>query len=375
MHNRRKIVVLLLVIIGLVWLGNALGQRILERQAAENRSMIFTQDYTLSQQVSDPLVVIADTVELNGDSRVDGDAALIGRTHVTLAGQVGGDLAALGGDVRLETNGHIAGDAALMGTSISLNGTVDGDLTVIGDTLTINPGTNVLGTITACVTHVADERSGSSPLQPCSEAESAKYAALKSLRDGRLSLDGINIFGSGSTGGTLVSLVVSLALTGLAVLAVTVFPRPFSYLTEAVQTMPRRMAGMGCLTALLAVGSSMVLVVILANVPVLGLLLLPIGALLGLLLLGMVIAGWIALALVIGGWLAKRAGSHLTPPLVAVAVGSAALFLLWHVLALLPLGGLVSFVLMVALGSAGLGAAFTTRLGTRPLRRSYFVQG
>jgi hypothetical protein len=63
------------------------------------------------------------------------------------------------------------------------------------------------------------------------------------------------------------------------------------------------------------------------------------------------------------------------PPLIAVALGSAALFLLWYVLALLPLGGLVSFALMAIFGSAGLGAAFTTRLGTHPLRRTYFVQG
>jgi Polymer-forming cytoskeletal len=375
MSNRRKIVILLLIIIGIVVLGNVVRRKVLERLAADQSSVILTQDYSLSDTVSDPLVVIADTVDLSGDSHVTGNAALVGRTKVTLAGQVSGDLAALGDDIRLEKNGHISGNASLMGSRVVLDGQVDGDLTVVSDTLTINSGAQVNGNITACVSHLGDERSGAALIIPCSDAESAKFAGLKSLRDGQIPLGGINAAGGFPAGELPISLSLSLALTGLAALAVTVFPRPFSYLVEAMQAMPRRMAGMGCLTSLLALGGNVVLLVILADVPVLGLLLLPVGALLGLLLLGMVITGWIALALVIGTWLAKRVSSRGIPPLIAVAFGSVLLFLLWHMLALLPFGGLVSFVLMVVFGSVGLGAALTTRLGTRPLRRSYFVQG
>ncbi len=375
MRNRQKILILLVIVIGVIGLGNVVSRRVLERRAGDG--VIITQDYSLSDTVNDPLVVIADTVALSGDSQVNGDAGLVGRTSVILAGQVSGDLAALGEDVNLETNAQINGDAALMGNKVLLNGTINGDLTVIGDTLTINPSAQVNGTITACVTHLADERSDAAPIQPCSDAESTKYTTLKSLSDGQLPRISLDSFGSGglSSGGLLFSLSASLVMTGLAALVVTAFPRAFSHLTEALQTMPRRMAGMGCLTSLFAVGGSVILLVILADIPVVGLLLLPFGAIAGIVLLGMVIVGWIALALVIGSWIVNRLGSRRTPPIIAVALGSIALFLLWHILALLPLGGVLTFLLMTLLGTAGLGAAFTTRMGTRPLRRSYFIQG
>lgn len=374
MTNGRKILIVALAVIVLLWIGSAVSRRVTAPVSASNNDVIFTQTYHLADTLDDALVVIAETVELSGESHVRDDAALVGRQQVTLDGHIDGDLAALGGDVRLGQNAQIAGEAVMLGNRVVLSGQVAGDLTVIADTLTINPGTRVSGDFTACVSHLTDERADGAPIQKCSEGEAAQLSALQSLRNGKISLDG---FGSGgfSTGGFVFSLFGSLTLTGLAALAVTLFPRQFSYLTDAVRVLPRRMARTGCLTLLAALGIGVALIVVLASVPVVGLLLLPFGLLAGLLLFGMTLTGWIALALLLGSGIARRAGGKNLPPLVTVAFGSLLLFVFWHILAFLPFGALIEFVLMAAFGCVGLGAAFATRLGTRPIQRRYFVQG
>ena len=114
---------------------------------------------------------------------------------------------------------------------------------------------------------------------------------------------------------------------------------------------------------------------VLAKLPVLGLLLLPVGLIAGVVVFGMVLTGWIALALLLGDWLVRRLVRHTLPPLITVVLGSAALFVLWHILALVPFGSLAGLAVMLLLGAVGLGATLSTVMGTRSMRRSYFVQG
>ncbi len=377
MSHHGRIGTLLVVVIVVVALAAIASRSVMERSAVGS-NVIFTQDYTLSNTVDHPVVVVAsNSINLTNDSHVDGDAALVGKSAVTINGQVDGDLSALGDSVEVGSDSHVDGDAALMGGAVTLDGDIEGDLTVVGDSLTVNPDAQINGDITACVKTVTDNRSDAEVITDCSQAESGKFAALQSLRDGHLPFNDLGGMAAGgfNGGGLLSSALVSLGLTGLAVLAVVAFPRRFSYLMEAVQSRPGSMAGMGCLTVLLAVGGSAIILVLLAHVPVLGLLLLPVAAILGVILLGMVIMGWITLALVIGSWMVNRMGNGPVPPLIAVALGSVVLFILRYVLGLLPFGGLVDFILIAILGLFGLGAAFVTRLGTRPVRQRYFVQG
>ena len=153
------------------------------------------------------------------------------------------------------------------------------------------------------------------------------------------------------------------------------FPRQISHIEEAIRTRPRNLVSAGLATFLLLIGLSAALVLALALLPPLGLVLLPLYALLGLGLLVLTIAGLVTLSLVIGDWLVKRAARAPAPPLIAAAVGSLAMAIVLTVLALLPFGLIISLLSIAAVSSLGVGAALLTRMGTRPLRRSYFVQG
>jgi hypothetical protein len=184
------------------------------------------------------------------------------------------------------------------------------------------------------------------------------------------------LWGAGfSTVALLASGFVSLTLSGIGALAVAAFPRQFSTIEEAILTMPRRVGQTGFLVFLLAIGVTAAVVIVLAAAPPLGLVLLPVFVIAAIVFLGMTVTGWVSVALIAGNWLLRRSSGNLVPPLIATAVGSVLLFLLWHVLTLLPFGVLVVLLAMAVLGSVGLGAALTTRMGTRTVRRRYFVQG
>jgi hypothetical protein len=137
----------------------------------------------------------------------------------------------------------------------------------------------------------------------------------------------------------------SLVLGGLAVLAVTLFPRRVSLMAEAVRRRPGRLSRMGLALGLLLLGLSAVYLVLLAAVPLLGLLLLPLPLLLSMAFLGLAAGGWITLALV------------------------------WNALLLLPYGGWLALAALLVCGVVGMGAAASTHLGARALHESYFVQG
>jgi hypothetical protein len=318
--------------------------------------------------------VAADTVSLGQEAVINGDTSLIGRQGIWFNGRVNGDLTAMADRLIVGKDGVVVGDLTFMGQEIMINGTIQGDLTVVGDLLLINRGAVVRGQISACVKQITNHAHPDLPIHPCSRSET--LAALGPLwREGAAALAARTLQGGFSSGGLLFSVALSLALTGLSALLVTVFPRQFSHVSEALLLLPRRMAGVGCLAALMALGIGGGVVAATAVASPVGLALLPFGLVVGLALLALVVMGWMALALVLGDWLLRRITRAVQPPLIAVLVGSIALFALWHALALIPFGPVVGLVLMAALGSAGLGAALVTRLGTRPVRRRYFVQG
>ena len=104
-------------------------------------------------------------------------------------------------------------------------------------------------------------------------------------------------------------------------------------------------------------------------------LMVPLGLVLGLVVLGICITGWITLALLVGDFALRHLTRTILPPVIAAAFGSILLFTLWHVLAIIPFGGLFGLLLMGLMGAAGFGGALATRMGTRPFRRRHFVQG
>jgi hypothetical protein len=371
MESRRKLILLALVVIGLLALGLFARQSVADvRLGADN--VIVTDHYRLSRAVDEPLVVIADTVTITNDSQVAGNAALVGRSAVTVDGRINGDLTVLGNTLAINRNSRVSGDAALMGNVVTVAGDVDGQLTVMADRLVVEPGARLNGEIVACVSAI-DGRDylSESQIRRCSENEAlATFAPLQALRDG-VSPDQ---FAQGFSAGLPFTLLGSILLAGLAALAVTLFPQQIGHLQTAVRAVPRSLAGTGCLAFLLVIGGVAGLVLVLAIAPPLGLILLPLALLVGLALLGMIIAGWIALALVLGDWLMRRATGGALPPLVDAAVGSLALLVVWNLLAALPFGALAVLLAVTVLGAVGLGAAVTTRMGTRPLRPTALTQ-
>jgi hypothetical protein len=105
------------------------------------------------------------------------------------------------------------------------------------------------------------------------------------------------------------------------------------------------------------------------------LVLIPLFLIVAVLFFGMVLTGWITITLITGNLILNRLGRVTLPPLVIAAVGNVSLLLVWNVLALNTYGRLCAGIILLVLGAIGLGATFVTRMGTRPLHRSYLVQG
>jgi len=370
MGTGRKLLILLALVVAFVLVGSAMSKRVFQRPVADS-GVIFepSKTYTSSQPLDQPLVVVAEDVTL--DEQVNGNTALVGQT-ITVASPINGDLTLIGDHLSIAETGRVAGDAAMIGGDISISGSVEGGLTAVGNTLTIGREAQISGDVFACVKVVDDQRPDGI-VHPCGDGEG--LATIRAL-DTAMRFDSTV---SGAAGFPVAALMLSaftsLVLTGIAALAVAAFPRQISYIEEAIVTAPRRLGQAGFLMFLLAAGVTAAVVVLLAAAPPVGLLALPVFALGGLVFLGMTVTGWITVALVIGNWLLRRGRAAYIPPLVTAAVGSILLFALWHVLALLPFGVLIVLLAMAVLGSVGLGAAVTTRMGTRSVSRRYFVQG
>src|SRR5690606_30075795 len=142
-----------------------------------------------------------------------------------------------------------------------------------------------------------------------------------------------------------------------------------------VHTGPRSLGGTGLMMMALAAGVTFALIAAVVAVPPLGLVLVPVYVLAALVFFGMALAGWITITLVIGDFLLRRIGRVALPPLVIAAVGNLTLLLVWNLLALHPTTRILGLIGLIGLGTIGLGATFITRLGTRPVHRSYLVQG
>jgi hypothetical protein len=125
----------------------------------------------------------------------------------------------------------------------------------------------------------------------------------------------------------------------------------------------------------LALGVFFAMTLLLATIPPLGLLLLPVFLLLLLLLVVLTMTGLVTAVIMIGDWLLRRMSRLPAPPMIAAVVGSLTLSLALAAIALLPFGFAINFVLLGAFSCVGLGASLFTRIGTRPVGRTYFIQG
>lgn len=364
MRNRWLFIVIGAAFLILIWLANVARHNFIQKPLVDGESVLFAPSYQLSNSVDDDLVVLADNIHLEQTSTVDGDVALLG-SKVVMDGSVDGDLAVMGEQLTIGENARIDGDSALLVQQVRIDGTVDGEITLVGDNLIISPDARLNAPIYACVENITNGPDVS--IEPCEDHMSAEdYAFFDAMQKGDYTrMLGMNS-GDFSGGGLLLVVLNALALSGVAVLAVTLFPRHIANIRAAVSYDMGKLAGVGCLTMILAAAVIVIFTILVSIAPV-ALILMPFILLGGLLVLGMLIAGWVTLALIVGDTALRRAAHTTFPPLVTVAVGGVVLFLGWGLLGLLPLGEVIQFFTLLTAGSVGLGAALQTRMGTRPL--------
>jgi cytoskeletal protein CcmA (bactofilin family) len=352
--------VLLAVIVSVLVLALNAARLGLE-QPVSSGSVSVGQDYWLDGALDGSLTVMAQSITLGPQTAVSADAALLGDS-VYLDGAISGDLTVISDSVTLGPQSAVGGDILLLADSVVLDGQLSGQVYARGARVTIQPGTRIMGSLYTCG-DLTDQRANAVPPLPCD----ATALDLGSIPAATPELFTTVILALSATG--------SLVLGGLAVLAVTLFPRRVSHMAEAVRRRPGRLSRTGLALGLLLLGLSVVYLVLLAAVPLLGLLLLPLPLLLSMAFLGLAAGGWITLALLAGDALLRRLARAGFPPLVSAAVGSVALALGWNALLLLPYGGWLVLAALLVCGVVGMGAAASTRLGARALHESYFVQG
>ncbi len=370
MNTRRNLLILAAIVIVLIALALLARQYLNPATLVDGKNVIFTDEYRLDESLDGDLVVVARVIALESSATVNGNVSLIG-SEIIIDGHIDGQLTVLGEQIRLNESSVVDGDVNLMGADALVAGTIDGDILVNADTAAFTSQTQEFGTITACVDEITIPDAVS--VAPCPEDDVIKpFEPLLALRDG--STLGLSVSLS-PLGLTLSISLSAITLVGLATIAVTAFPRQISHIEDAVRTRPTRFLGVGIALYALGVGITLALITLLALVPPLGLLLLPVYLIALVLLLALMLCGLITLALVIGDVIMQRIAKNRLPPLVAAVVGSAVLSVGLTLLVVLPFGWLADVLIIGAVSAVGLGASMVTRLGTRPVTPTYFVQG
>jgi len=369
MRASRNFLVFTAAVILVLGLAVFLRPQVAQHTTPDN-NVIFQTDYQLGSVHNGDLVVLGETLLLRDESHVQGSAALIG-DMVRVSGVVDGNLTAIGQTIIVEDTARVAGNASFMGESVTIAGQIAGNVVVNGGSLTIDPTAQLDGTISTCVGAVNSPQN--IPIA-CTSPSIEPFAPLIALRNSALP-EAFLSAGVSSVGMLFGVVFAALALIGTSALAVTFFPRQISHIEEAMRARPRSFGGVGIAVYALVVGLFLALTFLLAFFPPLGLILVPVFLLLGLFLLLFSLSGLVTLVVMLGDWLLNRSARAPQPPLIAAVVGSVALSALVAVISLLPFGLVISFLLLGLFSSVGLGASMFTRIGTRPIGRTYFVQG
>lgn len=369
MHTRRNLLIIAAIVIGLIALALFARQNFNPAMLIDGDNVIFADEYTLNEAVQGDLIVVARVILLGADADVSGSVSLIG-SDVTVAGRIEENLTVLGENILLNEESRITGNASLMGTITLVDGTIGGTLLVNSDITNLTGSLRAGGEVLVCAAEITapdaltvapcPEENAIQPFEPLLDLRRAAPSVTAALNP---LVTAISVF------------VWAVAMTGLATIAVTAFPRHISRIEDAVRTRPRRFWGVGVALYGFGAGITLALITLLAILPPIGLILLPVYLIALVLLVALTLCGLITLALVIGDVIiARMAGSRL-PPLVTAVTGSLVLSAGLALLVLLPFGWLADVLIVGAISAVGLGASMVTRLGTRPITPTYFVQG
>lgn len=303
------------------------------------------------------LLVLASPATAFAAGTADGRVVL-GGTYTLHAGEtLEGDLVVIGGTATLEAGSKVAGDVALIGGFLQASGEIDGDVFAIGGLVDLGPEALVRGDVTTMGAITTRD--------PAARVEGR---VSDNLWRGTIDLEGPGIVLPDFDGferpwigwsfrwmdpffGLGWSLVRSLVLAGVAVLAMMFWPDRTSRVARAVLFHPAPSFGAGLLAGAFAVAGIAVLVITVC--------LIPLALVAALLLAVALLFGWVAIGLEVGRRLAlafKREWS----PATQAGLGTLLLSFVAYALDLLPCFG---FFASMLLGLLGLGAVMLTRFG------------
>lgn len=358
---RRILLTMGLLLLIVLFLGNLLARRLLifsPRDLIVDMNAAFTQ----TTDTDHSLAVFAQRVDIGGD--VEG-YGVFGARAVRVSGSIAQDATLLGSEVTFE--GDAQRGAVLAGAVVRISGTLNGETVVLADELIIAANTRAPQGIIACVTQI-DNRADVT-LLPCNDnaGQAILNRAGTQLASVWLVSTWRGMLVELPATGASVPLVLIVSVMAVAALLVVIFPQTVQTVDSAVRLHPLRMTLTGGLVVLMLIGLGAGVVVLVAYAGALGLLFVPLYALLMLIFLVLLVMGWVTLTLTVGGWVWRRISAKMLPPVAAAVIGGSVLALFAFALSWLPLGALWVPLVFTGLGLAGLGASYTTRLGRRAL--------
>jgi hypothetical protein len=304
---------------------------------------------------------------LPGLALADGpeDGKLIfGGTYILAQGEtLNGDLVVVGGTVTVEEGAQVNGNVALVGGSVTIDGTVNGDAVAVGGTVSLGPKsvvTHDVGTFGAMLNRAEGSQVGgqvtsggglqlpftlSVPSTPPQPNLPFGPQAWNMPFPWRLNVtpwvNGVSI------------LLRSLGFAALAVLVVIFVPGQVARVAHASLRHAPISGVLGLLTAVVAPGLLVLLVITLC--------LIPVAVLGGVLLIAAGVFGWIAIGSEVGNRLAEVLKWKLHPA-ASAALGTFVLTLVLEFVGIIPCVGWLGSAIV---GAIGLGAVVLTRFGAR----------
>ncbi|MDT8287471.1 MAG: hypothetical protein RQ748_10200 [Elusimicrobiales bacterium] len=337
------------------------GDMVIEKDSRRDKDILTDGSLTVDGTLAADAVSLGGPVTVNGlvtgdVSSMGGPVMINGRAAddvssfggpVTVAGEVGGDVSTMGGPV--EVTGHVAGDISSMGGNVTLRpgAVLDGDISTLGGMVTKEDGAVHRGIVTSF-----DSR----------DIRRAIMNFGRVVRQGEKNI-GPLLAGGLATAGLI--FLVSLLFTGVILLLVPAvfFPENTRRSAGAIRADFWRSTGIGALITVAFAPAMLMLLVSILGIP-----LIPLAILLMVCAAALGLSGFsVVLQERFFEGIKRKAPVSLLGQVVVGYALMAGLLIFGNIIPLV--GGVLSFIgfMMLAFGSVvGLGAAWDTRMGSRP---------
>ncbi len=285
-----------------------------------------------------------------GNGGDDSGKVVFGGDFVLEEGErLDGDLAVFGGDVTLEPDSLVDGDLLVMGGSVTAAGEINGDVVIFGGNAGLDGTAVVDGDVITLGGNIS-QAEGATVRGKTSQGFSFGFIPrVRAVRPPTVWLpwqSGANpVLGLFLRG--LKTLGTALVLALLALLVVSLWPKPTGLVADTVWRSPAASFGVGLLTLLVVAGLVVLLIITICLSPLLA--------------LATAVAwlfGWIALGWLVGRRLLAALKANNVAPVWEAGIG---VFLI----TLLGAAPCIGWLVWLVGGAFGLGAVVLTRFGSQ----------